>query len=146
MTRSRRAAIRRAAWVLARTVATVWLSVATADAVATPQPTHPTKRSGPPKAPPVTDANVADRVLAARSKADQQALAAYYKAKAGAEDPRIAHYEQLFRAYMQLEGKPFEPLQRQARALLKAARMSKKYYELLAQAHLTMAEKIDDSQ
>ena len=54
---------------------------------------------------PVTDANVAERVLAARSKADQEALYDYYKAKAAAEEPRIAHFDQLFRAYMKLEGK-----------------------------------------
>jgi hypothetical protein len=87
----------------------------------------------------VTDANVADRVLSARTKADQLALADYYKAKAATEDARIAHFDQLFRAYMKMEGKVAEPLQRQARALLKAARMSKQRYELLSQGHRTRA-------
>jgi hypothetical protein len=87
----------------------------------------------------VTDANVADRVLAARTKSDQKALAAYYKAKAAGEDERIEHFDKLLHAYMKLQGKQMEPLQRHARALLKAARMFKQRYELLAQTHLNLA-------
>ena len=87
----------------------------------------------------VTDADVAQCVLTARTKADHEALAAHYKAKAKAEEPSIEHYDQLFRAYMKLEGKRVEPLQRQARTLLKAARMLKQHYLLLAQAHLNLA-------
>jgi hypothetical protein len=87
----------------------------------------------------VTDANVAERVLSARTQADQLALADYYKAKAAAEDARVAHFDQLFRAYMKMEGKVAEAYQRQARALLKAARMSKQRYELLSQAHRNRA-------
>lgn len=87
----------------------------------------------------VTDENVAERVLSAHSKEDQLALADYYKAKAEAEDPRIDHFDKLFRAYMKVEGKMAEPLQRQSRQLLKAARMSKQRYLLLSQAHRTIA-------
>jgi hypothetical protein len=97
------------------------------------------KPNGAAKMAPITDANVAERVLSARSKADQEALYDYYKAKAAAEEPRIAHFDQLFRAYMKLAGKWAEPMQRHARALLKAARMSKQRYDLLAQAHRTLA-------
>jgi uncharacterized protein YcbK (DUF882 family) len=117
------------------TVAMALLLVASsATAGSTPKPAAAARPTAA-----VTDANVAERVLAARTKADHEALAAYYKAKAKAEDPSIAHYDQLFRAYMKLEGKRVEPLQRQARALLKAARMFQKHYALLAQAHLNMA-------
>jgi hypothetical protein len=94
----------------------------------------------------VTDANVADRVVAARTTADHNALAAYYTQKASAEVPRIAYYEQLLRAYMQLEGKQSQPLQRQARLLLKGARMSQKHYSLLAEAHRTMGSQLDVKQ
>jgi hypothetical protein len=100
--------------------------------VITPKPEAPKSAS-------VTDATVAERVLSARTKADEEALAAYYKAKAAAEEPRIAHFDQLFRAYLQLSGKKVEPMQRLARSLLKAARMSKQRYELLSQAHRTLA-------
>jgi hypothetical protein len=98
-----------------------------------------TPKPQPAKVAPVTDATVAARVLSARSKADQEALYEYYKAKAAAEEPRIAHFDTLFRAYMQIEGRWAEPLQRQSRALLKAARMSKQRYELLAQTHRNLA-------
>lgn len=91
------------------------------------------------KTAPITDANVAERVLSARSKADQEALYDYYKAKAAAEESRIAHFDQLFRAYMKMEGRWAEPMQRHARALLKAARMSKQRYELLALTHRNLA-------
>src|SRR5262245_50222520 len=112
---------------------TLVLSMALVGAVATPK----SKSAG--RSVPVTDANVAERVLSAHSRADQLAIADYYKAKAAAEEPRIAHFDALFRAYMKLQGKVAEPLQRQARALLKAARMSKQRYELLAQAHRNRA-------
>jgi len=87
----------------------------------------------------VSDANVAQRVVAARGKSDQKALADYYTAKAAQQEESIAHFDQLLRAYMKLEGKQMEPLQRHARALLKAARMLKQRYEILAQAHLNLA-------
>ena len=109
------------------------VSMALLGAGATPKP-----RAAPTVAP-VTDATVAERVLSARTKADNEALGTYYKAKAAAEEPRIAHFDQLFRAYMKLEGKWAEPLQRQSRALLKAARLSKQRYEYLAQAHFNLA-------
>jgi hypothetical protein len=121
---------RRAAVVL---LTAVWLASIGAGGK-TPKPAPTAKH-----APAVTDADVAARVLSARTKADHEALAAYYKAKAKAEEPSIEHYDQLFRAYMKLEGKRVEPLQRQARMLLKGARMLKQRYELLAQAHLNMA-------
>jgi len=85
--------------------------------------------------PPVTDADVAARVRSARTAGDELALAQYYWRRAAAEAPRIEFYEQLYRAYHGLEGKTYEPLQRQARELLKAARESRQHWELLAQAH-----------
>jgi len=110
-----------------------------AHAAGTPVPAA-TPRRGTPSAGPVTDANVAQRVLNARTKADNLALADYYMHKAAAEQSRIDFYDQLFRAYMKLEGKKqVEPLQRHARALLRAARVSKARYELLAQAHRDIA-------
>jgi len=108
-------------------------------AAGTPKPAAAPHRTAPAKAAPVTDANVAQRVLSARTRADNEALAAYYKAKAAAEDPRIEFYDQLFHAYMKLEGKQVEPLQRHARALLRAARVSKARYEELAKAHQDIA-------
>jgi hypothetical protein len=125
MTRSTDA---RRRWLVAIAAAALLSSAA-----ATPKPGTAAKRN------PVTDDNVAQRVVSAATRADQEALADYYLAKGHAEEPRIAHYEQLFRAYMQLEGRDAEPLQRQARALLKAARMSKQHDELLAQAHRNRA-------
>jgi hypothetical protein len=110
------------------------LGAAVAAAARTPPRAVVTPRSAS-----ITDANVADRVLSARTKADHEALANYYLAQARAEEPRIDHYDRLFRAYMQLEGKEAEPLQRQARYLLRAARMMKQHDELLAQAHRTLA-------
>lgn len=89
--------------------------------------------------PPVTEATVAARVQGALTRADELALAHYYRAKAAAEADRIAFHDELFRAYMKLEGTAYEPLQRQARALLKAARESRQHYELLGQAHLHRA-------
>ncbi len=95
--------------------------------------------------PAVTDATVVARIGGALSPSDHLALSVYYSAKAKAEAPRIEATEQLFRAYMQLEGKPYEPLKEQARKLLRAARESRKRYELLAAAHQTLAfEQADD--
>jgi hypothetical protein len=138
MLRSRRIA-QRAARILGQSAASMLLGTAVLHAAPTPKAARPTKTAGPPKAGAITDANVVDHVLAAQTKADHEALAAYYKAKAAAEDPRIAYYDQLFRAYMRLEGPTAEPLQRHARMLLKEARATKRRYELLAQAHLNQA-------
>lgn len=92
-----------------------------------------------PKIVPVTDATVVERVANIRTKNDHLALADYYFAKAKAEEPRMDYYDKLFRAYMRLDGKEAEVLQRHARMLLKAARMSKEHYELLATAHRNRA-------
>ena len=93
---------------------------------------------------PVTDANVAERVAAATTVADHRALAAYYKDKAAAEGPRIDAFDRLFRAYKQLDVKTYGAMQRQARELLKAARMSRKYFDLLSSAHTTRALKLSE--
>lgn len=130
MAMSHGAALRR--WAVAAGMVSALAVAAVATAGNTPKAARPAKADA------ITDASVAERVLAARSKADHEALAAYYKGKAAAEDARIAHFDQLFRAYMKLEGTRVEPMQRHARALLKAARMSKQRYEQLAQAHLNL--------
>ena len=133
--------LRRARRVVLTVAATLLLGPALIYGSPTPK-SRPSKTVAP-KPAPVTDANVVDRVVAARNTADHNALAAYYTKKASDEAPRIAHYEQLLRAYMQLEGKPSQPLQRQARLLLKGARMSQKHYNLLAEAHRTMGSLLD---
>lgn len=89
---------------------------------------------------PVTDATVIARLGGPLTRADELALAQYYRARAEGEAARIAFHDQLFRAYLAMEGKAAEPLQRQARELLKAARESRQHYELLAQAHLHRAQ------
>jgi hypothetical protein len=94
--------------------------------------------------PPVTDADVAARVRGAATAADELALAQYYWQKGAAEGPRIAFYDGLFRAYMVLEGKAYEPLQRQARELLEAARETRQHCDLLAQAHKNRALAMSD--
>jgi hypothetical protein len=121
-------------------LATLLAGVVLIGAGTTPKPhgATPKAKTTPPVAA-VTDDNLAERVLSAHSKEDQLALADYYKAKAEGEDPRIDHFEKLFRAYMKMGGKLAEPLQRQSRLLLKAARMSKQRYLLLSTAHRTIA-------
>ncbi|HEY0302118.1 MAG TPA: hypothetical protein VGC36_12315 [Rhizomicrobium sp.] len=89
--------------------------------------------------PTVTDANVIARLGGPLLPADHLALAAYYRAEAKAEEARIEFTDRLFRAYMQLEGKRFEPAKEQARKLLRAARESRKRDDLLAAAHQTLA-------
>lgn len=89
--------------------------------------------------PAVTDATVAERVRHLQTPAEQLALADYYAAKAAAETPHIEFYEKLFQAYRDLEGKDYEPLRVQARALLRAARESRKRFDLLATAHRNRA-------
>ena len=89
--------------------------------------------------PVVTDATLAERVRHLQTPAEQMALADYYAAKAAAEESRMAFYEELFRAYNDLEGKTYEPLRVQARALLKAARETHEHLLLLATAHRNRA-------
>jgi len=96
--------------------------------------------------PAVTDANVAARVHGTLSPPDNLALAHYYQTEAKAEAARIDAADRLLRAYNGLEGKVYEPLKAQARKLLRAARESRKRYELLAAAHQHLAfAQADDS-
>ena len=89
--------------------------------------------------PTVTDATVVERVRALRTRSEQMALAEYYAAAADAEVARIEFYERLFRAYNELEGRDYEPLRRQARQVLKAAREMREHLDLLASGHRTRA-------
>jgi len=139
MARRLTATRRRGAPAFAAIVLAALLGAGLAAATGTPNPGGTPKAAHAQKAAAITDDNVAARVVAARTKADHEALAAYFKAKAASEDARIAHYDQLFRAYMQLKGKEVEAMQRHARALLKAARMSQQRDLLLGAAHRNMA-------
>lgn len=98
--------------------------------------------AGPPISAPVTDATVLARVASAATPADHRALAAYYKTKSTVEAARIDYFDQLLHAYMKLEGKMYGSMQRQARQLLKGARMARKYFDQLSAAHLTMANNL----
>jgi hypothetical protein len=117
----------------ARLVACAALALAGAAIAAPPAPSAP-----------VTDATVAARVQSIGRKQDHEALAAYYRAKAAAAEPAIAAREQLLRAYMALDPKTYSGLQKEARALLKGARLTKKQYDLLATVHQRMAWEWED--
>ena len=93
---------------------------------------------------PVTDATVVARVGSILRKQDHEALAAYYRAKAEATVPLIEAQERLLRAYMALDAKAYSAEQRDARALLKAARMTKKHYEQIAVVHQRVAWESND--
>lgn len=120
-------------WRTSMRIVLVIAALAGVGATSTPRPPAP-----------VTDANVAERVVAAATVADHRALAAYYKEKSLAEGPRIDYFDRLFRSYKQLDVRTYGAMQRQARELLKAARMSRKYFDLLATAHTTMALKLSE--
>lgn len=95
--------------------------------------------AAPPAKGPVTDATVATRVAEARNKADHEALAVYFRAKAAAAEPRILECERVYAAYLKLEGKEWVGLQREARSLLKGARLLRKSFLGLADAHQRIA-------
>jgi hypothetical protein len=82
--------MRRVAHIGALGLLAALLSAAAATATGTPAAPGSSKTGAPAKAGPVTDANVAARVLAAHTRADHAALGAYYKAKAAAET-RASH-------------------------------------------------------
>ena len=158
MTNRQTGPVRQMARLGALATLTAVLAVTTAAAAGTPQAISPGKtppsgkaaaagktpvrKPATPAAGPVTDANVAERVVSAHDAEDQRALAAYYKAKAAGEEENIVHFDQLFRAYQKLAGKQMEPLQRQARLLLRAARELKERYLLLGQAHFNLAAEL----
>jgi hypothetical protein len=99
----------------------------------------------PTPGPAVTDATLIARLGRPLTPADHLALAVYYRAKAKASDPQVDFADRLYRTYLTLEGKPFIPVQDQARKLLRGARELRKRFELLAAAHQTLAlEQIDD--
>jgi hypothetical protein len=99
----------------------------------------------PTPGPTVTDATLIARLGRPLTPADHLALAVYYRAKAKEADARVEFADRLYRTYLKLEGKPFIPVQEQARKLLRGARELRKRFEMLAAAHHTLAlEQLDD--
>ena len=85
---------------------------------------------------PVTDANVVERIAQAKTPAEHQAIALYYKAQAADAAAKVKEHEAMVKAY---GGTGSKTMNRHCETLLKTYRAQQKDLEGLAKDHEDMA-------
>ena len=83
----------------------------------------------------ITDENVAEYIGTAKTAADHQALATFFRAKAAEEGQRVKRHEKMLAHYKQGGGKPYIHMIGHCEDIIKTARQLQKDYEMLAAAH-----------
>jgi hypothetical protein len=88
----------------------------------------------------VTAENVAERIAAAKTAADHEALAAYFRQQAAAQADKVKLHEDMLARYKKVGGKPYETMITHCQTLLGNYRQAQKEYEALAEEHAKMAK------
>ncbi len=83
----------------------------------------------------ITDENVAEHVATAKTAAEHQALASFFRAKAAEEGERVKRHEKMLAHYKQGGGKPYLHMTEHCQDIISTARQLQKDYEMLAAAH-----------
>lgn len=83
----------------------------------------------------ITDENVAEHVVTAKTAAEHQALATFFRAKAVEEGERVKRHEKMLAHYKQGGGKPYLHMTQHCEDIIATARKLQKDYEMLAAAH-----------
>ena len=86
---------------------------------------------------PVTDENVTERIVQAKTPAEHEAIAAYYKAQAAVAAAKVKEHEAMVKAY---GGHGAKTMNRHCEALLQTYRAQQKDLETLAKDHEEMAK------
>lgn len=89
---------------------------------------------------PVTEANVAQRVQAAKTAADHEALAAYFQAQSAAAAQKVKDHEAMLASFNQIGGRPSQVWKTHCESLIKSFRTAAKDYQMLAQEQSTLAK------
>lgn len=84
----------------------------------------------------VTDGNVVERITKAKTPADHEAIAAYYKGEAAAAATKVKEHDEMVKAY---GGNGAKTMNRHCESLLQTYRGQQKDLEALAKDHADMA-------
>ncbi len=88
----------------------------------------------------VTDDNVAERVAAAKTPQDHEALVAYYRAQAAAKTDQVKRHEAMLKSYDNVAGTSKELMRNHCQMLISSYRQAQRALEGLAQEHENLAK------
>jgi hypothetical protein len=92
----------------------------------------------------VTDADVAEKIAQAKTKADYEALAVYFRDKAGEAATKVAFHEKMLASAVKWEsGKQQSYHHTHCRTLIRSARDSQGAYEDLATEYSRLAREAE---
>lgn len=87
----------------------------------------------------VTDANVAEAIVAAKTPQDHEAIAAYFRAQAAAQGEKVKLHEAMLKAWEKtVAGRSLENMRKHCNDLIAASRKAQKAYEAMADMHAHM--------
>ena len=88
----------------------------------------------------VTDDTVAERISAAKTAADHEAIAAYYRAQAAEKAKQVQHHEAMLKSYDNVAGVPKELMRNHCETLITTYRRAQQAFEGLAAEHEKLAK------
>ena len=89
---------------------------------------------------PVTEQNVTQRISTAKTAADHQALAAYFKAQAATAAQKVKDHQAMLASFKKIGGKPGQVWESHCQSLIKTYGTQAKDYEKLADEQDTLAK------
>jgi tRNA G26 N,N-dimethylase Trm1 len=93
---------------------------------------------------PINDANVAQHIADAKTPAEQQEIADYFRARAAQEGERVQYHEKMLASYTKMSsgqvGKPYQQMVDHCKALIGLAKQSQSMYLEMAQTHSDLAK------
>lgn len=90
----------------------------------------------------ITDENVAERTVQAKTAADHQALAEYYQEKVKEAEAQVARHERMINGLRKAAGKSYRSMGRHCRRLIASYSDAAAEYGDLAALHAEMAETV----
>jgi hypothetical protein len=88
----------------------------------------------------VTAANVSDHIASAKTAADHEAIAGYFRSEAAAEGERVKTHEAMLESYKKSSGKPYLVMIDHCKAAIAKSRDLEKEYSKMAELHGQMAK------
>lgn len=88
----------------------------------------------------VTEDTVAERIATAKTGADQEAIAAYYRAQAAEKAKQVKDHEAMLKSYDNVAGVSKEIMRNHCETLIRTYRQAQKAFEGLAAEHEKLAK------
>jgi hypothetical protein len=80
----------------------------------------------------VTDDTVAERIASAKTAADHEAIAAYYRAQAAEKAKQVKHHEAMLKSYDNVAGVSKELMRNHCKTLINSYRQEQRAFDALA--------------